>query len=243
MVCGPVLVDTTTPAVELDLVNKGRAPVTLSCTGGASSAAQFSSNQGCQGVTLNPGDSCPFSYTFTPDAVSSFTADSNWSCNGVDLGIQLLGEGQLPALVMDTPAVDFGTVEVGTPSPTISVPLRNQGPDPVTISCSGGAVSPAQFNGGQACQGTTLSPGDSCPWNFSFTPDALGEVTGASNFACNNVALSVTLRGTGAPGGATTTGDPIAVPTMNQFGLTVLSLLLLLGTVLTKGKQLGMSKY
>jgi len=67
----------------------------------------------------------------------------------------------LPALHFDTPAVDFGTVEVGATSPTVTVNLFNQGPDPVTISCAGGAPFDPQFGASQGCQGNTLNPGES----------------------------------------------------------------------------------
>jgi hypothetical protein len=194
---GPVPVGTASPLVVVNLFNKGTAPVTVSCAGGSPSLPQFDAGQVCQGSTLNPGDSCPFTYNFTPDAAGSFTGSSNVFCNGVSLSTQLLGEGLLPALVVDTPAVDFGTVKLNTTSPTVSVDLRNQGQNPVTISCAGGASSQPQFGGWQACQGSTLNSGDTCTWSFNFTPDGPGEVTGASNFSCNGVVLGVTLRGVG----------------------------------------------
>lgn len=105
-------------------------------------------------------------------------------------------------LVFDTPSVAFGQVELGNSSPNISVNLRNTGAQPIEVSCSGGATNPAQFNAAQACQGNILAPGETCPWDFSFTPTAPGALTGNSETICNSVPLSVSLSGNGVRTGA-----------------------------------------
>lgn len=143
--------------------------------------------------------------------------------------------GQLPALVVDTPSVGFGTVALNATSPTISTPVRNQGPEPVTVSCAGGTASPAQFDSSQSCQGNTLNPGDTCDFSFSFIPNVPGELTGASNFICNGVALTVALHGAG-PGTPVDAEGVVAVPTIGLFGLIGLSVLILLGAALKRGE-------
>ncbi|HEX6049009.1 MAG TPA: choice-of-anchor D domain-containing protein, partial [Gemmatimonadaceae bacterium] len=61
----PVGVQSSTLAVAV--TNIGLGPVVFDGAGGAP-GAPFGASQDCQGHTLAPGESCHFSYTFTPTA-------------------------------------------------------------------------------------------------------------------------------------------------------------------------------
>lgn len=194
---GQIAVGNSSPTLQTNLINQGDAAVVVNCAGGATSTSQFGAAQSCQGLTLNPGDSCTFSYTFTPDGAGSFSDNSAPVCNGFPLSVDLTGEGVLPGLVFSQTALDFGEVVVSNTSPTQTVDLINQGAGPVTVNCAGGATSTSQFNASQSCQGLTLNTGDSCTFGYNFTPDATGSFADNSAPVCNGVTLSVDLAGEG----------------------------------------------
>jgi hypothetical protein len=130
---GQVDVGESSPDTEVNLVNHGSAPVALSCGGGAASAP-FNSVQNCAGKTLNPGESCQWIYSFTPDGTGPFTGSSNFTCNGVPMLVSLFGIGMLaePTVIV-TPVSGLVTTESGE-SDFFEVSLGTQPTSDVFVS-------------------------------------------------------------------------------------------------------------
>ena len=109
----------------------------------------------------------------------------------------------LPPIAQLAPnPLDFGTIALGTPSAPLTVTVTNAGWGPLTIATVGlGGANPADFAlAGDACSGTTLHFGDTCPIGLIFTPSASGERT-ASLIVIDNAAgspHSVILVGRGS---------------------------------------------
>ncbi|HSM03851.1 MAG TPA: choice-of-anchor D domain-containing protein [Longimicrobiales bacterium] len=213
---GEVQVGTASGPMTTTVTNIGSAPVTVSGAGGAP-GAPFGASQSCQGVTLNPGDSCAFLYTFDPTATGPFSASSNFSLNGVSFSVDLSGIGVPPSFRVTPAGHDFGEVQVGTSSGPAATTITNVGSAPVTVSGAGGAPG-APFGASQSCQGVTLNPGDSCAFFYTFDPTATGPFSASSNFSLNGVSFSVDLSGIGIPAGSSPTSQFQVTPTAHDFG-------------------------
>jgi hypothetical protein len=116
-------------------------------------------------------------------------------------------------MTIDRTVIDFGSVNVGTTSPPISVTLTNSGTTAFgPINIFGGAPPTPDYNASQNCQGTTLAAGASCTVNYTFTPSVAGLKTDTSAFTISKTSsqsdgedFSVSLRGTGTSTTTTTT--------------------------------------
>src|SRR5260370_34316248 len=100
-------------------------------------------------------------YAFSPTAAGRAGAISSGDWNGQNFNITLSGTGVNPKFLITPTSVDFGSVQLGTTSPSQTVTVTNIGPSPVLMSGAGGGVG-SPFSGFQSCQGDTLNPGDSC---------------------------------------------------------------------------------
>ncbi len=120
-----------------------------------------------------------------------------------------------PAQFLITPtSFDFGDVPLGSPSPQQTVTITNKGSTSVTMSGAGGAAG--VFGGSQNCQGLTLAPGASCQMFYSFTPSALGPVTGSTSGSWNGQPFALTFKGKGV-------NRFLISPTSFDFGTVALS--------------------
>ncbi|HXI20226.1 MAG TPA: PxKF domain-containing protein, partial [Gemmatimonadales bacterium] len=89
---GVVPVGTTSPPLTTVVTNIGSTPVVMSGTGGAASG-DFAVTENCHGVTLDPGQSCDMSFTFSPAALGNATATVTGAWNGQAYSIALQGSG------------------------------------------------------------------------------------------------------------------------------------------------------
>jgi hypothetical protein len=130
---------------------------------------------------------------------------------------------------IDTTALDFGDVTVGTTSPSMAVTLTNTGGDPFgPINIFGGAPPTPEFSASQNCQGVTLPAGGSCQVTYTFSPGSCEMFTDTSNFTISETAnqaegedFSVQLQGTGVGCTEPTTTTLTASPNPANEGETV----------------------
>src|SRR5258708_8743954 len=107
-----------------------------------------------------------YSFTATATGPASTTSSGDW--NGQNFNITLSADGVQQFLISPT-SLDFGSVPIGTSSPSQTVTVTNIGPSTVLMSGAGGGVG-SPFSAFQSCQGKTLNPGASCQMVYSFTP-------------------------------------------------------------------------
>ena len=85
-------------------------------------------------------------------------------------------------MAINTTAIDFGQVNVGSSGGQASVTLTNTGGGSFgPINIFGGAPPTAEFNASQNCQGTTLPAGGSCMVNYTFSPGSAGTFNDTSS--------------------------------------------------------------
>src|SRR5260370_10275490 len=99
-------------------------------------------------------------YSSTPPATGAASTTSSGDWNGQNFNITLSADGVQQFLISPT-SLDFGSVPIGTSSPSQTVTVTNIGPSTVLMSRAGGVVG-SPFSGFQTSHGTTLHPGASC---------------------------------------------------------------------------------
>src|SRR6266511_1834767 len=111
---GDVAVGQTSPEQRVTVTNVTSAPITVSGAGGG--AGQFGGVQNCQGRTLAVGESCTFSYAFTPSAAGPATGSTSGTLNGQPFSFHFHGNGVAPRFLVSPTRLDFGQLPVGTTS-------------------------------------------------------------------------------------------------------------------------------
>jgi uncharacterized cupredoxin-like copper-binding protein len=165
-------------------------------------AANFSTVQNCAGVTLAPGASCAFTYTFTPTTTGPLTTTTNFSINGQPSGTITLNGTGTPAFTISPTTITFPTTVVGDTSAGIDVTITNtSGVNQTLTAVAGGSpFDSVNFTGVQNCVSVTLAPGASCAFTYKFTPTTMGPLTTTTNFSINGQGSgTITLNGTGTP--------------------------------------------
>jgi len=191
---GEVLLGTTSDPQVVTMTNLGPGPVTFSGTGGA--AGVFGGSQNCQGVTLEEGGSCQFTYRFTPDVAGATTGSTGGTANDQAFALDFQGVGVERERFLVTPVgFGYGDVALGSTAETQSATVTNVGPGPVTFSGSGGAAG--VFGGSQNCQGRTMEEGTSCEFSYRFTPTALGDADRSTSGSMNGQPYAFDFRGRG----------------------------------------------
>lgn len=165
-------------AQSLTLTNTGNAPLAISniaITGVG--AASFSSSNNC-GSTLAVHASCGIQVQFQPQATGILKATVLITDNGVgspqQAGLAGIGLSPTPGVRLSTSALRFGTVVVGSNSPTSAVTLTNVGVAALTISkIALTGTDPQDFAEANTC-GTSLGSGKSCSISVLFRPTQAG---------------------------------------------------------------------
>ena len=213
---GDVPVGVQSSTLNVAVTNVGLGPVVVDGAGGAP-GSPFHAEQDCQGNTLAPGESCQYSYRFTPTAGGEVTGTSVGTINDRPFSITLRGRGIAPRFHFSPAGIEFGEIQVGTTSATRVVTVTNIGPAPTVFDGAGGAPG-APFNAEQDCQGNTIAAGASCQYSFTFTPTTTGVVTGTSSGTINGQSFSIPLSGTGIPVGTSPTAQFRVADTGLDFG-------------------------
>lgn len=199
---GSVLSGTTSSPQVVTIKNTGDSLLT-NFAGGSVPPPFSVMGSGCAGGLL-PGESCQFTYRFSPTASGTFTDTSSMYTNAGTFAVELQGRGRtfLSSGQRVTPrSLDFGPVGVGATSELLVVTITNQSFLTLT-DFAGGGVSPP-FGAGQNCAGG-VPPFSSCQYTFRFEPTEAGVFTTTSNSSNSAGSFSIALRGTGVGPGLTT---------------------------------------
>ena len=187
---GNVPTGETAPQQTVTITNVSTTTQPVNLAGGAAGA--FGGSNGC-GATLAPGASCQISYAFSPTALGAATQSTSLSVNGKNVPLSFTGQGIDPLLISPL-AFDFGEIALGDASPFQAVDILNVSDVIQSLSLAGGAAG--AFGGSNGC-GATLAPGASCQISYSFTPTALGAVTGSTNLSVNGNLHTFSFTGIG----------------------------------------------
>lgn len=166
-------------ALDLQLINAGRARLEVSAIEVASGSASYSISP--TSVELGPDESASVLVTFDPatyiDYGSELLIQSNDPENPV-VRVPLLAEGidgPVPELDISTLSVDFGSVVAGTPTTSLFT-LRNTGTGPLEILPESSLSASDTFRLVSDPAGATIAPGGDYPVIVEYTPtDALGD--------------------------------------------------------------------
>jgi hypothetical protein len=199
------VVGDTSAGIDVTITNASGANQTLTAVAGGApfDSANFGGFQNCVSVTLAPGASCAFTYTFHPTTLGPLTTTTSFSINGQASGTITLNGTGTPVFGIAPTTVNFPDTAVGDTSAGIDVTVTNLASTPQTLSSvAGGApFDAANFTGVQNCVGVTLAPGASCAFTYTFTPTTTGPLTTTTNFSINGQASgTITLNGTGTTG-------------------------------------------
>ena len=221
-----------TTTIAVTITNTSGVPQTPNFAGGAPlDPTNFGGSQTCAGVTLTPGGSCKFTYTFHPTTLGAKSSNTSFTINAENFPITMSGTGISPFSVAPT-NLAFGSVPLGATG-TMAVTITNTSGVSQTPNFTGGApADPVNFGGSQTCAGVTLTPGGSCKFTYTFHPTTLGAKSSNTSFTINAENFPITMSGTGispfsvaptnlafgsVPLGATTT---IAVTVTNTSGVS-----------------------
>ncbi|MFZ2983809.1 MAG: choice-of-anchor D domain-containing protein [Minisyncoccia bacterium] len=198
---GNVTLGATSPSQAITLTNTGTA--SLSITSLFAFTGDFGGSGSCStSVPLAPGASCVLNVTFTPTMSGSRTGTVTMATNepGGTKTIPLSGTGVVlaPVLSLSATSMDFGSVNVGTVSPSKPVTITNSGTAALQITDLFSFTG--DFSGSGSCSTSVpLAPGASCVLNVTFAPVMSGARTGSITIASNDPGgmKTVTLSGNG----------------------------------------------
>jgi len=187
-------INTTSAPQAVKLSDAGSAPLGISSI---VVAGDFAETNNCGG-TVAPGTSCSVSVTFTPTAVGTRTGTMTLTdtAAGSPQTIKLTGLGTSGAVSLSANSLDFGSVPIGTTSPSQSVTLTNVAQSPLDISSIHAEGDYSQSN---TC-GSVVSAGSSCTITVAFSPASIGTIVGSvviTDTAANSP-QTIVLTGTGA---------------------------------------------
>jgi hypothetical protein len=202
----------TSAALSTTLYNGGTGALTINgVTLTGTNASSFAISANTCGATLATGMSCAISVTFTPGAVTSYSAAISVADNatGSPQTAALTGTGVAATAVSLAPAsLAFGGIANGTTAAAMTTVLTNSGAGTLLISGFSitGANASSFLISANTC-GATLAAGLSCSISVTFSPAATGTYTATLNVADNAAGSPqmVALTGTGGvPTGAVT---------------------------------------
>jgi hypothetical protein len=173
-------VNTTSAQKSATLTNFTGAAIPL---GTRTVSPDFNSSDNC-GTSLAAHTSCTFLLSFRPNrpvATSGVvTVGATTSPQPVYLGLSGTGSGAVTTQVTLTASLSFTATYVGVTSPAKTATLKNTGATAITIN-SYSVYGPFNLAGGTCTTlaGGVLSPGLSCTFLATFTPNATGAEKGA----------------------------------------------------------------
>jgi hypothetical protein len=198
---GQQVVGTTIGPVYVTLTNSGTVPLTISSiTIAGANTSNFAQTNNCPG-SLAAGANCQIGVTFTPTALSTFSASliiSDDTDGSPQQSVSLSGQGINPAPepYLSPANVTFPHQYVGTSGLPQSIVLVNVTDGVLNIASV--TATPADFAPLSTC-GSTLAPGASCSIGVFFDPSASGTRTGTLTVqdSASNSPQTASLTGTG----------------------------------------------
>jgi hypothetical protein len=206
-----------TASLPVTVTNLTAVPQTPNYAGGApNDPTNFGGSQNCAGVTLAPGGSCTFTYTFSPASLGAKSSSTTIDIDSETFSITMSGTGGSFTVVPTS--LSFGAVVVGG-SASLPVTITNVSAASLTPSFSGGApLDSINFDASQNCAGTTLVPGGSCTFTYTFHPTSAGAKSTTTTIGIDSDTFAITLSGT-----ALLALAPAPIPTLPQGSLGLLA--------------------
>jgi hypothetical protein len=209
-------VGTTSAAKTVTVKNTGTTstPITISPASG-----DFAQTNTC-GTTLGPSPAtCTISVTFTPESVGSLTGVITITDNATNspqkVTLKGTGTGAVAIVTVSPTSETFAAQTVGTTSAAKTVTVKNTGTASTPISIAPASGDFAQTN---TC-GTTLGPSPAtCTISVTFTPGAVGTLTGSISVTDNGSTSPQTVKLSGT--GKAPTVVVTATPTSETFAKT-----------------------
>ncbi len=211
---GSVLVGSTGMSGTVSVTNEGAAN-SGNLNVAASGAGFTITDDTCTGNALASSASCTFRVAFAPSATGASTGTATITAPNVSgASVALSGTGLQPgALSLDKDTQDFGAVVQNTTSAAKTFTVTNTGgTQSGTITATLTGTDAARFAiSADGCSGTKLNASATCTIDVTFTPNALGVVSGVSLTVEDGTSGgdAATLSGTGVAAGALGIGgDP-----------------------------------
>ncbi len=163
---------------------------------GISAGGDFTQTNTCQ-QPLAPNGTCTISVFFTPSTTGTRTGTLTVTddASNSPQTASLTGTGATSAISLSPSSLAFGNQVLNTSSAVQKITVTNNGAINLTVNsvaASGG------YSETDSCSGVTLTPGQNCTINVTFTPMVTGSIAGA---------ITVNDTGTGAPHVVTLTGS------------------------------------
>jgi HYDIN/CFA65/VesB family protein/ASPM-SPD-2-Hydin domain-containing protein len=174
------------------IVNTGTKALNVSSTLIAPPPFTITQNGGPR--TIQPGSSVKITLTFTPTGPGNFTGTltvMSDAANFPSLDIALTGRGTQgdPVIEVNTHAVDFGTITLGT-NVDKTVTIRNTGTSPLILTDQ--TVSGPGFSL-RAAASTPIAPGSSADATIRFSPTAVITSSGTFTIQSNDPASGTVI--------------------------------------------------
>jgi hypothetical protein len=187
-------VTTTSSPEEITITNNGAAVLNVTKV---AANGDFAQSNNC--TSLNPGDTCSISATFTPSVLGERTGTITVTDNAWDnpMTVNLSGKGVGPMVSLTPPSLTFGNQLVGTTSAAQNIAVNNNGHSPLTVK---EIIATGDFSQTNTCN-NSVAPGSSCSVSVTFTPPSMGALAGG---------LTVTSNASNSPNSALLTGTGVA---------------------------------
>jgi len=224
----PVAVGATAQSAPITFTNTGLGPMAFTGTN-TTASPDFSASGTCFGaaavVVIQPGGTCTIIITFAPTGSAPTGTPLNETLiaqtdGTTNVTFTLTGTviSMAAAVTLSPPSVNFGAVNLGTPS-TATVTLTNSGTATLTItSITVVGTNAADFMQSNNCPTltVTLAVGASCTITITFTPSAPGNESATLQVASNATVSTVTVALSGL--GVSTSAGFSLTPTTTTGG-------------------------
>jgi len=233
----------TTTAVGIDVTNDGVGPApdsNLTITGVTTSDSQFTAT--FNGAAIAVGDTLAdaVEVTCTPDAGTGglITATLSVTHNGdanpaspVEYDLECIGEpdGDFTSDPLPGGTLNLGIVPPNTPTPIGDIEFFNNGDtDSIEVTCNFTGDVDGAITSLDSPFSTVIGPGASATAEFQCTPPTPQSFQATFECFVEDVLQPVPRGLPDATYTIACQGQPLVVPTMNQWGLIIMSLMLLL---------------
>jgi hypothetical protein len=170
------------PPLFAGVTNTGGAPLDVSglaIVGPNSSDFALSIVEACMTAPILPGATCSFEVAYLPSVVGpeqAFVSITDDAPGSPQL-LQIEGIGGGPLAILSPTSQDFGSVQVGSSTSTVTMSLINAGNQNLTISqfAKGGPGASQFIVQDFACTfGSVIPPQSNCSFGVAFTPTGTG---------------------------------------------------------------------
>ena len=184
-------INTTSAALSVNLPNNSNDTLTLTSI---SASGNFAETNDC-GSSLDPGDNCTISVTFTPTATGSQSGTLSVVDSAGTQTVALYGKGAsgAAAAALSPSSLTFSSRTINTTSAAQTVTLTNSGSAALSVTGISASGSFAETN---TC-GSSVAAGANCTISVTFTPTATGALSGTLSVVDSVGTQTVALSGTG----------------------------------------------